>query len=146
MKISNQGIDLIKEFEGFSEVPYKCPAGKDTIGYGHVILNPSPLTKITKETALVLLKKDLVKVESYLNNIIRIRLRQGQFDALVSLVYNWGFKKFRYSEGLKALNQANYTKAAEEFFSKEKGVVNIKGKFSNGLYRRRQEELKLWIL
>lgn len=82
MKISNQGIDLIKEFEGFSEVPYKCPAGKNTIGYGHVILTPSPLTKITKESALVLLKKDLVKVESYLNNIIRISLRQGQFDAI----------------------------------------------------------------
>lgn len=37
MKISQKGLDLIKEFEGFRGSPYRCPAGKLTIGYGHVI-------------------------------------------------------------------------------------------------------------
>ena len=37
MNISQKGIELIKKFEGFSNTPYRCPAGKMTIGYGHVI-------------------------------------------------------------------------------------------------------------
>lgn len=144
MQISQKGINLIKEFEGFRPTPYKCPAGKNTIGYGHVIINPSPITKVTEEAAHNLLKNDLLKIEYYLKNIIKVELSKGQFDALSSLIYNWGFRNFGNSKGLKALNEANYSKAAIEFFSKEKGVVNIKGKFSKGLYRRRQAELELW--
>lgn len=144
MKISTQGINLIKEFEGFRPTPYKCPAGKNTIGYGHVIINPSPITKVTEEAAHNLLKNDLLKIEYYLKNIIKVELSKGQFDALSSLIYNWGFRNFGNSKGLKVLNETNYSKAAIEFFSKEKGVVNIKGKFSKGLYRRRQAELELW--
>jgi GH24 family phage-related lysozyme (muramidase) len=60
------------------------------------------------------------------------------------LVYNWGCFKFGKSNGLTLLNQRKFDMAADEFFSKEKGVVNIKGIFCNGLYRRRQAELKLW--
>jgi lysozyme len=35
MKTSQKGIDLIKEFEGYSERVYMCAGGKYTIGYGH---------------------------------------------------------------------------------------------------------------
>lgn len=35
MRTSQNGIDLVKRFEGFSPVAYLCPAGVWTIGYGH---------------------------------------------------------------------------------------------------------------
>ena len=71
-------------------------------------------------------------------------LSTGQTDALVSLIYNWGEHNFLRSKGFEYLNQGKYDLAAEEFFSKDRGVVNINGKFSEGLYRRRQAELELW--
>jgi lysozyme len=37
MKTSQTGIDFIKKYEGFSAKIYLCPAGKPTIGYGHLI-------------------------------------------------------------------------------------------------------------
>ena len=37
--ITQEGLDLIKRFEGFSPTIYICPAGYPTIGYGHVVLD-----------------------------------------------------------------------------------------------------------
>lgn len=147
MEISQAAINLIKEFEGFSPVPYKCPAGKNTIGYGHVIEAKPFLTHITQEEAEIILKKELERIEAYLNSVVKrdVKVTQGMFDAMASLVFNWGFGNFGHSKGLKDLNAQNYTSAAGEFFSKSKGVVNINGKFSKGLYQRRQAELRLWI-
>jgi lysozyme len=146
VEVSQQAVNLIKEFEGFSPVPYKCPAGKNTIGYGHVIEAKPFLTHITQEEAELILRKELERIEVYLNSVIKkdVKVTQGMFDAMASLVFNWGFRGFGHSVGLVRLNNKRYVLAAQEFFSKEKGVVNIKGKFSKGLYRRRQAELELW--
>lgn len=146
MQISLEAINLIKKFENFSPVPYICAAGKNTIGYGHVIEKNPFLKELTKEEADIILMRELERIEGYLNRVIKphVDVTQGMFDALCSLVFNWGCGKFSNSKGLKMLNNKNYVLAAIEFFSKEKGVVNIKGKFSKGLYRRRQAELRLW--
>lgn len=146
MEISQKCINLIKEFEGFSPTPYNCPAGKNTIGYGHIIEAKPFLTYVTKEEAEIILRKELIRIEAYLNSVIKrdIKVTQGMFDAMASLIFNWGYGNFGHSIGLTRLNNKRYELAAREFFSKEKGVVNIKGKFSKGLYRRRQAELELW--
>ena len=144
MIISKKGIDLIKEFEGLSLQPYKCPAGKLTVGYGHVLKPTDTPQEITKEIAETLLNHDIIKFEAYLKSVVDIKLTQGMYDALVSLIFNWGCGQFGRSKGLQMLNKRKLTNAAIEFFSKEKGVVNVNGKFSNGLYRRRQAELRLW--
>ena len=144
MKTSKKGIELIKQFEGFSPVPYLCPAGKMTIGYGHVIEANPFLKRVTREEAEAILWQEIKRVDKYLNRVIKVKLTQGQFDAICSLVFNWGFGNFSKSKGLANLNNKEYKKASVEFFSKSKGVVNIKGKFSRGLYRRRQAELGLW--
>ena len=146
MEVSEKGLSLIKEFEGLELSPYKCPAGKNTIGYGHVINSDVALQQITPQEAEKLLRQDSYVVSAYLRSVINthISISQGQFDALCSLVFNWGYKSFGRSKGLKELTMGNYRLAAKEFFSKDKGVVNIKGTFSRGLYRRRQAELRLW--
>lgn len=149
MKTSEKGLDLIKQFEGFKDYVYICPAGKQTIGYGHVIDSKLiALTKaaprMTREKAEQLLKSDVKEAEDAINSSVKVNISQGQFDALVSLIYNWGAYNFKISNGLRKLNAGDYKGAAEEFFSKERGVVRIKKEFSLGLYRRRQAELELW--
>lgn len=145
MYISDKGIDLIKNFEGFSSVAYLCPAGKTTIGYGHTFKIASQIqTCITELGAEDLLKSDLTSLETYIKSVIRVNLTQGQYDAICSLIFNWGGRSFGKSKGLRELNKGNYSKASIEFFSKDRGVVNIQGRFSKGLYRRREAELRLW--
>lgn len=152
MKVSQKGIELIKKFEGFSPTPYRCPAGKMTIGYGHVIQaerekfnNP-----ITQDDADRILLQDIKIAEATINKGVGVPLTQGQFDALVSLVFNWGGINFLKSQGLKELNYEDYEQAAVEFFGIEKGIVKIKDPktgeriISQGLVNRRQAELELW--
>jgi lysozyme len=149
MKVSEKGLDLIKQFEGFKDYVYTCVSGNQTIGYGHVIdpklvalIKASP--PMTREKAEQLLKEDVRKAENAINSSVKVTLSQGQLDALVSLVYNWGAYNFKRSKGLRKLNAGDYSGAADEFFGKVKGVVIVDGKFSNGLLRRRQAELELW--
>jgi lysozyme len=149
MKISNKGINLIKKWEGFRKTAYKCPSNKNTIGYGHVILpNEKELFElkesITEEFAEELLYSDVKIAENAVNEYVSVPLTQGQFDALVSLVYNWGVSNFSLSNSLKKLNLKNYDEAAFGFFDKEFGVVKSKGNILKGLVLRRQEELDLW--
>ena len=71
-------------------------------------------------------------------------LKQGQYDALVSLVFNWGVNNFLKSRGFTYLNNSEYEKATEEFFSAKHGVVKVNNKLSLGLYNRRQGEFAMW--
>lgn len=146
MKASDKCIELIKEYEGFTPNTYYCPAGKLTIGYGHVIQAEKEKfnTKITESDADRILRNDLRIAEQTIDKRVKVILTQGQYDALVSLVFNWGGGNFLNSTGLKFLNQSNYEVAAEEFFNENQGVVRINGQISNGLIRRRKAELSLW--
>lgn len=144
MQYSQDAVDLIKKFEGFSSTPYKCPAGQDTIGYGHTILNTKKIFNVTEAEATNLLHRDLIIFSSYINQKVKIILKQCQHDALCSLVYNWGCINFGRSKGLELLNRGKHIDAAKEFFSSSRGVVKIQGKFSNGLLARRKAELALW--
>lgn len=145
MNISQKGLEFIKKYEGFKSKPYLCPAGKLTIGYGHVISTHEQFnTAITEKDADRILLNDLKVTETTVAKAVIVPLTQGKYDALVSLVYNWGGGNFLRSLGLRCLNNSDYRKAADEFFSLESGVVTIKGKFSQGLYNRRQAELDMW--
>lgn len=149
MNTSKKGFDLIKQFEGFKDYAYLCPTGKPTIGYGHVINDElldliKATAPITESHAEKLLQDDVKEAEDTINSSVRVSLKQGQFDALVSLIYNWGAYNFKTSNGLRKLNAGDYNGASDEFFGKVRGVVSVNGKFSDGLYTRRQAELELW--
>lgn len=141
MKISNDGINLIKNFEGCRLTAYRCPAGVWTIGYGHTGKDVKEGLKITKEQAEELLKKDLKSFELSVNNCIKIPLTQGQFDALVSFSYNVGTGALRNSTLLKLLNQGKIESAAKEFDK----WVNAGGKKLSGLVKRRKAEKELFL-
>ena len=140
MKISQKGIELIKKFEGFSAIEYTCSADKRTIGYGHVMRNGEKYGILTHAQAEELLRQDIETAEYTVNKAVLPKLTQNQFDALVSLVYNWGGGNFLHSDGLRALNRGDYQGAIEEFSE----VNKANGKVLAGLANRRRAEAELW--
>ena len=141
MKTSQKGIDLIKAFEGLSLKAYICPAGIATIGYGHTE-NVVQGQRITEQIAEDLLKADLSDTEQGVSRLVRRKLSQYQFDALVSFVYNCGTGNFLKSTLLKKvrINPNDPTIAAE--FAK---WIHAGGKPLEGLRRRRLAEAELYF-
>lgn len=142
MQTSDKGLNLIKKFEGFSEKEYICPAGKATIGYGHVILASEVFTQpMTRNEAENLLKKDLITREIDLNKSLKVPITQNQFDALICLIYNIGITNFKSSTLLKFINEKMFDKAPDQF-RRWRYVNKVESK---GLLNRREEEIKLWL-
>lgn len=92
MKISNNGLELIKRFEGFSSKIYVCPGGHKTIGYGHLVRSDEIFTldEISEVYATEILRDDIEHAEQSVERLIHVPLSQGQFDALVSFTFNLG--------------------------------------------------------
>lgn len=141
MKTSKEGIDFIASFEGFEAEAYVCPGGKLTIGYGHT-RNVKRDDVITVAEAKQLLQEDVAEAERYVNAFVHAPLRQNQFDALVSFVFNVGCGNFRRSSLLKEVNcdADNFVDIRPRFMA----FVKSKGKVSPGLTRRRKAEADLY--
>lgn len=141
--ISRSGLELIKHFEGTSLTPYLDVAGYPTIGTGHLI-TPEDAKKfaggITQEQADNLLKRDLLLAEAAVRKLIRVKLTQGQFDALVSFVFNLGAGRLRSSTMRMKLNRGDTEGAANEF---PKWCYSG-GKKIRGLLRRRLAEKSMF--
>jgi lysozyme len=105
MRISQQGLDLIKQHESFSPTVYICPAGRPTIGYGHCVLPHEKFIVITEQEGDDLLRKDVAFAEECINKAVKVPITQNQFDALVSLVFNIGSGAFLKSSLLRQLNE-----------------------------------------
>lgn len=134
MKTSNNGISLIKSFEGCSLTAYKCPAGVWTIGYGHTAGVYEGMS-ITQRQADDFLKADLEKYEKYVKDT-KLTLNQNQFDALVSFTYNCG------NGNLKMLiKNRTLAEIAEALLLYKKS----NGKVLAGLVRRRTAERELFL-
>ena len=147
MKISNNGINLIKHFEGLSLKPYLDVVNIPTIGWGNtfyedgtkVTLKDKP---ITEERALKLL--EVVVNRDFADKIfpsIKVKVSQSQFDAMVSLAYNIGVGAFLKSTLLKKVNANDFTGASEEFLRWNKAG----GKEVLGLTKRREREKQLFL-
>ena len=141
MKISQEGLELIKKFEGCKLEAYKCSAGVLTIGYGHTG-GVNPYDEISQEEAENLLKEDITKFEKYVEDNVKIDLKQNQFDALVAWTFNLGVGNLRSSTMLKELNNLNYKKVPSEM----KRWNKAGGKTLNGLVRRREAEALLFVV
>ncbi|HKM19362.1 MAG TPA: lysozyme [Aliarcobacter sp.] len=146
MKISSRGLELIKEFEGFSSVAYLCPAKIPTIGYGNTFWEDGRKVnlgeQISKAKALELL--EYVANKDFAQKIfthIKVEVSQNQFDALVCLAYNIGVGNFVKSTLLKKINAGDFKGAGDEFlkWNKSGGVILL------GLTRRRKREQELFL-
>lgn len=141
MNINEDGLDLIKSFETLMLSAYICPAGIPTIGWGHT-LNVKMGTSISREQADNYLKSDVSASEREVNRLVKSKLTENQFSALVSFVYNCGPGNFQKSTLLKKVNINPNDKSIETEFYK---WSNGGGKVLNGLIRRRKAEASLYF-
>lgn len=139
MKISKQGIEVIKKWEGCKLKAYKCSADVWTIGYGYTQNVDSRMT-ITESGAIELLKHDLTSFEKQVNNLL-IRFNQNQFDAVCSLVFNIGIGRF-----LKSRLWEKMQKNSDDLSISFEWVewIRVKGKRKRGLLLRRLDELQIY--
>jgi lysozyme len=139
-EIGKGGLDLIKEFEGLKLRAYLCPAKVWTIGYGSTGPHVTPGKVITEKQAEELLKDDLDRFEKAVTRLVRVPLRQNQYDALVSFAFNCGIAALESSTLLKRVNARLFDNAVTEFAKWNKGG----GKVLAGLTRRRAAEAALF--
>ena len=140
MKASVDAYKLIKQFEGLRLEAYLCPAGIWTIGYGHTS-GVSPNSFITIQEADEYLHRDVATIEMQLNKLNLI-LRQCQWDAIVSFVFNVGIGNFKSSTLLAKIRiNPEDNSIMDEFLR----WVYANGKVMKGLQKRRLAEMKLYF-
>lgn len=128
--------DLIKKYEGCKLTTYSCPAGVPTIGYGHTGSDVHKGMVITQEQAEILLDKDIEKVVTQINTVVKVTLNENQMAALISFVFNLGLGNFQHSTLLKKINYKMFDSAAQEFGR----WIRAGNQILPGLVARRKEE------
>ncbi len=167
MNLSKAGEDLMHKYEGFRARPYLCPAHIWTIGYGHVLYQEQirlPVVRVEgKETPMIRKEMPLkpednrVWTKTEIDELFRndvgtfergvLRLvpgvvgRQGSFDALVSISFNFGLGNLQRSTIRMRANRGDWDGAAEAFRVWTKGG----GKVLPGLVKRREAEIALFL-
>ena len=139
MKISENGLKLIIDFEGFCPKATKAVKTEKyyTIGYGHYGKDVDEKQTITKEEALLLLKKDMKRFEAKVmkyNNCYNFT--QNEFDALVSFAYNVGNIDQLTVKG---------TRTKKEIADAMLLYIKSGGKVLNGLRKRRIREREFFL-
>lgn len=142
----NELIENLKVFEGFRSKPYKCPANRLTIGYGHTG-NVRITDVVTRDSASDLLKSDVNSIFVQLNSL-DLPINNFQANAVAELVFNVGFTKFKKTNTYQLIK--NYK--PEYFNSVIRGFMSFchyhdkNGKLcvSSGLSRRRSYDCSLW--
>ncbi|AIF81405.1 lysozyme [endosymbiont of Acanthamoeba sp. UWC8] len=135
--ITQEGLNLIKHFEGFSETLYICPAGYPTIGYGHMVKNYEKFPEvITKEAAEKLLKQDLKIAEHAVLRLIAVPLSDMQFNALVSFTFNLGAGALQRSTLRLKVNREEHDEVPNQL----QRWIWAGNRKLNGLIKRRKAE------
>lgn len=114
LRISPDGIALIKKFQGLSLEKYCDESGLWVIGYGHVITPSDNFSKlITPLHAKYLLYQDLRECEDNLSEIVDFRLTQNQHDALISLLFSSGCSRLVQTGIIREIKRGCYANAMQ---------------------------------
>jgi len=142
---SNKILDFLRDIEKFVPTVYKDAAGKDTIGYGHLI-KPGEFFQVpmSKEQGRALFAKDVAEHAECVDKYIKVPLTQGQYDCLVSFVFNAGCNPIR-KKIAPGLNAGDYKivplKLPQYVYGTNEAGVKIR---IRGLVKRRERELEFW--
>lgn len=137
LRVSDNGLAIIKKYEGCYTKAYKDPVGIWTIGYGHTSRVKAGQT-ITRAQAEQFLEKDCATAENAVNSYgSKYNWNQNEFDALVSFTFNTGVGNLKklLNDGKRYKNEIS-TKLLD--YNKGGGVV------LPGLVKRRKEEKELF--
>ena len=112
MKISREGVLLIKSFEGFRPRAQLASDGRWIVGYGHTA-SAREGASVSEAEAELLLQYDLIPVQTALVEGLTRPVNQHQYDALASFAFSVGTEAFRASDVLARVNSGAETQAAE---------------------------------
>jgi lysozyme len=146
MKLSDEGLEKLKQLEGSVRHLYRDVGGYLTIGVGHLITSEEEYElyknkQLSDEEILSLLKEDVGKFEQNINERVKVPLTQNQFDALVLFSFNVGNNAFNFSTLLKRLNAGAYSEVPYQLSRWDK----VGGKVFQGLVNRRNAEIDVWL-
>jgi lysozyme len=125
MKLSKDGEELIKSFEGLRLKAYRDSAGICTIGYGSTKYSDGKAIKDTDQLdseikASALFIETLKEYEDAVNKHVKVELTQNQFDSMVSITYNVGTGVMRNTKLIQKLNAGDFARAADQFLAWDK--------------------------
>ncbi len=166
--VPQAAVELIKCFDGIPDGDpstvridaYLCPAGVWTIGWGHALMDGGAQLKgaqnkararqlypggITREQAEALLRADLIPRAASVSSLLKRVTSDGQFGALVALVFNIGAGNLAASTLLRKLNAGDVAGAADQFLAWDKARVNGVLQPLAGLTRRRKAERAMFL-
>ena len=141
--VTDDGLALIKRFEGFAPEVYVCPGGWPTIGYGHVVRDDERIRfmdGIDEAIGEELLRRDVAAAERAVLRLIRVPLEDGRFDALSSFAFNLGAGALQRSTLRRKVNREEHGAVPGEF----RRWVWAGGRKLAGLVRRREAEAALY--
>ncbi|MEI7598958.1 MAG: lysozyme [Aestuariivirga sp.] len=145
MQVMEEGLALIRRFEGFRANAYRCPAGVWTIGYGHTSQAGPPAVRpgmvVTEKEARRILGEDVAHFADAVGALLAREVSAAQFSALVSFAYNVGVGAFRSSSVLSAVNAGRF----QDVPARLKLWVKGGGRVLPGLERRRAAEAELFM-
>lgn len=151
--VSTKGADFIRSSEGTKKnnngehVVYKDSGGVLTAGYGSTYMDGELISTVLQEgdlisegVAIKLFMQDVKMAEKAVIKVFNgIKMKQQQFDSLVSLAYNIGFGNFTRSESInKYKNDLDSMPKAIALFNE------VDGKKIQGLVNRRKKEIDLF--
>lgn len=151
MGVPQDALSLCKHFEGFHKsarrreavvaLPYVCPAGYWTIGFGHLCAPDHP--PVIEAQAEALLRADLrASVEAALRACPRLLVEpEFRVAALASFVFNLGAGRLQASTLRRRINLGEWRAAGDEFLR----WVHGGGRELPGLVRRRRAERLLFL-
>lgn len=142
--ITQEGLDLIKRFEGFSPTVYICSAGYPTIGYGHLVRDDEQhryQQGITEQEAEDLLRRDVQVAERAVLRLIDVPLTDNQYDVLVSFTFNLGAGALQRSTLRRKVNREEHADVPTQF----RRWVWAGGKRLRGLIKRRAAESGMYL-
>ncbi len=145
MKMTDEGLALIKRFEGLRLVAYRDAVGVWTIGYGHTSMAGEPIVKpdlrITGDEAHAILARDVEAFARGVRELVTVNISDAQFSALVSFAYNVGLGAFKRSSVLAAVNAQHFDAVPRRFSLWSKAG----GRILPGLVKRRAAEAALFV-
>ena len=153
MDISQRGLSMIKDYEGYSSEAYLCSERVPTIGWGSTMWDSRTPVKLgdkcSVEQAENLLIKEIRRIEDAIDNSVHVALSQGEFDCLCSWGFNVGTgwitgNGHQQATLIKYLNKGEKEKVPSELLKFKRGANT--GNAIEGLLNRRKREIReLWL-
>ncbi|MCL7828349.1 lysozyme [Pasteurella multocida] len=144
IRTGERGLEIIGNAEGCAREPYKCPADVLTVGIGSTELSGLPIERkrYSDEEIAKRWVNDIKVAEKCVNNWASGKnLPQSTFEAAVSITFNVGCSKLKYSTLFKHAKNGDIQAMCDQF----PRWKYANGKVLRGLEIRRQKERELCL-